>query len=472
LPPWYKGLLQVQSPDPGTPTSGLQAQTRFLKGCNDLIDGDYAAASDSFSQVAADALSLPGSLQRVLPCMMMLAWLGLGDSIEGEAWGYKALEKCSPDGPGDARIAGLKEEMQNVDAAVSRLLARVRDRTIDASSALAVLQDAIILCNAATVLDAFASRPGAAESGVQQMYVRAKKRQVARMLDAEYHYAIRRLAENETKERMSSLDSLLFAAQVLGDEPFDRIKANLSALPDVGGAKDRMYRLAVFAQKAGRFDLARRALDAAADDLSSADTDVLEGIAGMYLAASNHKKAIDAYERLVAIAEDRGKARSVQLAIIDIYAEDLKNYDKAIQECQEYIQAYPSSAQTSRVEFRMGKLSYLGRDYAGAVGQLDGFRRRYPEHPQVGQAMLLAGLSRMAEGNTQEAIGRFSEIIRRSPDGELAARSKFLIGYAQVSSQKYRAALETFEQLIEQFPESQYVSQAQSLIDRLSRVSR
>jgi TolA-binding protein len=473
LPPWYKGLMQVRSPEAGTPTSGLQAQTLFLRGCNELIDSDYAAAADSLSQVAEDPHSLPNPLQRVLPCMMMLAWLGLGDPAEAEAWGYQAVEKCGPDNRDPVGNGALAAKTQDVDVAIIRLLTKVRNQATDAPSALAILQDVIDVYDAAMVLDAFASTPGAAESDVQQMYVRAKKCHIARILGAEYDYAKRRLAGSGTKEYVSSLDSLLFAAQILGEESFDRIKEILSSMSDLDGVNNRMYRLSVFAQRVRRLDLARSALDAAASDqYFAANIEILERIAEMYLEASNHQKAIDAYERTVAKLEDAGKARIVQLKIIDIYAESLKNYDKAIQECQKFIRMHPDGAQTSQVEFLMGKLTYLDKDYAGAVGQLDGFLKRYPEHPQVGQAMLLAGLSRMAEGNTQEAIGRLTEVIRRYPDDDLAARSKFLIGYAQVSGQQYGTALETFKQLIEQFPKSQYVAQAQSLIDRLSRVSK
>lgn len=472
LPPWCKGLVQVRSLYAGTPTWGLQAQTLFLRGYNALIDGDYADAADSLSQVAEDPHALPDHLRRVLPCMMMLASLALADAAEAEAWGYQAVEKCGLDNPDHAGIGTFSAKIQDVDAAIVRLLTKVRDRATDVSFPLAVLQAAIDVSDAATVLDTFAPRPGAVESDIQQMYVRAKKCHVARILEAEHLYAVRRLAESGTKEYMSSMDSLLFAAQMLGEESFERIKESLSSVSDVDGVNDRMYRLAVFAQRARRLDLARSALDAAASEQSSAgNTEILERIAEMYLAVSNHQKAIDAYERIVAKVKDPGKAWILQLKIVDIY-EGLKNYNEAIQECQKFIRWYPDSPQTSQVEFLIGRLSYLGKDYAGAVGQLDGFLKRYPAHPQVGQAMLLAGLSRMAEGNTQEAISRFTEVIRGYPDGDLAERSKFLIGYAQVSEQRYAAALETFKQLIEQFPQSQYVSQAQSLIDRLNRVSQ
>jgi TolA-binding protein len=473
LPPWCKGLLQIESPGAGTRGPELQAQTLLLRGYNDLSDGDYAAAADNLGRVAEDPQRLPDPLRRVLPCMMMLTWLGLEDLVEAEAWGYQALGKSGLGSPGKAAIAAFSSRVQDMDVTISQLLAKARDQAIEASSESTILEDVSSVCEAAMGLGASASPSGAVGNGVQQMYARAKKLLVAHTLEAEYYYITRRPAGSGTKEHASHLDSLWFAAQVLGEESFDRIKENLASLSKADGANDRMYRLAVFAQRTNCPDLARVALEAAASEQASAENvEILQGIAEMYLAVSNHQKAIDAYKRIVANPKNPGKAQTVQLKIIDIYAENLKDYGKAIKECHEFIRRYPGSAQTSQVEFLMGRLSYLGNDYAGAVGQLDGFRTRYPEHAQVGQAMLLAGLSRMAEGNTQEAIGRFKEVIRSYPDGELAARSKFLIGYAQVSEQQYSTALETLKQFIEQFPQSQYVPQAKSLMDRLNKVSR
>lgn len=308
---------------------------------------------------------------------------------------------------------------------------------------------------------------------MQQLYVRAKRGHVARVLTAEYRHAGQRLIGSGMTEHLSSLEPLVFAAQVLGEYSFDRIQENLTAAAEGKRPKDQMYRFAVFARNLKRPDLARRALDVAvSEQASAANADVLEDIANMCLAASNHQKAIDAYEIMAANSKDPNRIQTAQLKIIDIYAKDLGNYDKAIQKCEEFIRRYPDSPQTSQVEFLIGKFAYLNKDYAGAVGQLDGFQKRYPKHPRVGQVMMLAGLSRMAEGNAQEAIGRFNEVIRKYPDADLAARSKFLIGYAQMSEQQYHAALETFKQLVEQFPKSQYVTHARSFIDRLSRVSQ
>jgi TolA-binding protein len=396
------------------------------------------------------------------------------DYVEAEAWGHQAIAALGDRSADDREATDFLGQIWNLDTAVARSVTRARDQATGAPDASGVLRDAVGICDAGMMLDLAGLGADAIGSGMQQLYVRVKKRHTAQVLAAEYANVSERSTERRAKRHAANAEPLLFAALVLSGDSFDSIKERLfSLVTDASETSDWLYRFAMFAQRVKQLDLATSALDAGtSENASAAHLEALEGIAEMYLEASNHLKAIDIYRKVAAKSKDLSKGRAVLIKIIDIYAEDVKNYEEAIRECEAFIARYPDSSQTSYVEFYIGKLAYLNRDYAGAAGQLDGFQKRYREHPQVGQAMLLAGLSRMAEGNTQEAIGRFSQVIRRYPDGDLAPRSKFLIGYAQLSEQKYDASLETFGQLIEQFPESQYVAQAQSLIERLQRISR
>jgi TolA-binding protein len=468
LPSWYKELVQVPPAGAPTPAAELPAQRLFLKGCNLLIEGDYAGAVDSLQQ-AADLRQLPEAQRRALPGVTMLACLGLEDYAQAEAWGYQALEARRADHPSEARTLELLARSRSIDAIFSHLMATIRSPVIDTPAVEAALRDIVDLYMAGTNSGPSEFRAEGIDGGIVQLYMRARKRHLARVLTAEYLGAREHETQAGTKERSAALLPLFFGAQVLSEDSFERIRERFSSLGEAQDAADQMYRFAVFAQNLKRTDLAASALDAAA--ASASRVEVLEEIAGMYLAASHPQKAIDVYGKVSTLAKDPGRARAALLRSADLYGENLKNYDKAVQKCEEFVQKYPDSPEVSQVEFLLGKYAYLRKDYAGAVGQLDGFRRKYPEHSQVGPALMLAALSRMAEGNTPEAIGRFREIIRRYPDSDLAARSKFLTGYAQVSAQQYAAAMETFRQLIEQFPESPYVPQAQNLLERLSKVS-
>ena len=471
LPSWSRPLVRVEPADGAS--SDLERQRLFLRGCHHLIDGAYARAAASLHRAAAEAGALPHAVRGVLPGVLLLACLGAEDYVEAEGWGRQVLAQYHGETPDDPMLEGLKTDVARLDTAVFALLAMVRDASRPAAASV-VSEQALRLCEAGVTLGLSGSYAGLVQGGLQELYVRAKKHLMSRLLIAEYHCARQRWLARGEPEPFLSIEPLFFAGQVLRDAPFARIRDSLLSVPtDAEQPQDRLCRFARFALKAKRPDLATRALHAGpGEPLSAGAVEVLEDIAEMYLASSNHHKAIETYERIVANSKDPSKDEAIRFRIIEIYVEDLKSYDKAIQQCEAFIQRHPDSAQICQMEFLIGKLSYISKNYAGAAAQLDGFQTRYPEHPQVGQAMLLVGLSRMAEGNTQEAIGRFIEIIRRYPDSDLAARSKFLIGYAQVSEQQYAMALETFKQLIEQFPQSQYVQQAHSLIDRLSKVSQ
>ena len=152
LPSWHKGLLQVRPPDEKTSPLGLQAQVPFFAGCNDLIDGDYTAAGDNLGLVAAAPGTLPDPLRRVLPCVMMLAYLGAEDYAAAEIWGYKALEEFNGDNPDDARMRGFLAGVQDMDIAVSQLVTRARMEAAGGSVPSTLSQDAVGVCKAATAL--------------------------------------------------------------------------------------------------------------------------------------------------------------------------------------------------------------------------------------------------------------------------------------------------------------------------------
>jgi len=267
------------------------------------------------------------------------------------------------------------------------------------------------------------------------------------------------------------IEPILFCSRLIQHNNFGRIRDVLAGEAPEGRSMYQMYRLAKYAKRVNYPHICRYALDSAVVDVDTAGVELMEGMAGMYLQIASHQKAIEIYERIVEQDFDTNEAQKAQLKIITIYAEQLKLYDKAIRECQKFLEKFSDSTQVSEVEFLIGKLAYFAADYASVTGQLDSFQRKYPNSPQVGQAMMFAALSRMSEGIDGDAIDRFTEIIQKYPNSDLAARSKLLIGYIYVSGQKYSRALETFKQLIEQYPKSQYVERAKGFIERLSRFS-
>ncbi|MHC4867105.1 MAG: tetratricopeptide repeat protein, partial [Planctomycetota bacterium] len=312
-----------------------------------------------------------------------------------------------------------------------------------------------------------------AKADLLRLFWRTKRLTVAKILSAEWDLARARLSPPEDCNLLRDLEPVIFAALLLQHDSLEEIVQRLGTVTDRQCTKGQLCRLAKFAQKVGRPYLARTALDAATQEIETIPDNValLQDIANTYVQGSSHHKAIQIYQHIVQQVPDTNQAAKAQLATIDLYRGPLRQYDRAIDHCQTFLSKFPDSPRAGDIEFLVGKLAYLDKDYSDAIGHLDTFQTSHRHHPQVPEAMMLAALSCMSEGRTDRAIDRFTEIGQQYPRGEVAARSKFLIGYAQLSAQRYAQAIETFKQLVEQFPNSKHVSQAQSLVDRLSKLA-
>jgi outer membrane protein assembly factor BamD (BamD/ComL family) len=338
----------------------------------------------------------------------------------------------------------------------------------------AILERAVGVYDAASVHGPFGIEIEPEKANLVRSFWQVKKKQVAKILSAEWDWARTRLTKLDNCSQQRNLEPVLFAALLLQYDSFEEVDRALGQLTDSQCATGQMCRLARFAQKVRRPYLARIALDNAAGQIETVGDNIqqLENIAKMYLKGNSHQKAVEIYQRIVDQVPDGNRAVKAQLALVDLYSRQLGQYDKAVEHCQKLLSKFADSPQASNVEFLVGKFTYLDKDYAAAVGHLDVFGQRNPDHPHVPEAMMLAALGRMGQGKTDEAIARFNEIIQEYPAGELAARSKFLIGYAQLSAQKYAQAVETFKQFIEQFPKSKHESQARAFVDRLSKLTQ
>jgi outer membrane protein assembly factor BamD (BamD/ComL family) len=338
----------------------------------------------------------------------------------------------------------------------------------------AVLECAAGVYNAVSVQGPFGFEIEPEKANLVRSFWQVKRQQVAKILSAEWDWIRTRHTKLDNCSQLRNLEPVLFAALLLQYDLFEEVARALDTLTNSQCATGQMCRLARFAQKVRRPYLARIALDAAVGRIETVASNVqlLENIAKMYLKGNSHQKAVEIYQRIVDRAPDDSHAIKAQLALVDLYSQQLGQYDKAVEHCQKFLSKFADSPQSSNVEFLAGKFAYLDKAYAAAVGHLDVFCQRHPDHQHVPEAMMLAALSRMGQGETDEAIARFKEIIQEYPAGELAARSKFLIGYAQLSAHKYAQAVETFKQFIEQFPKSKHESQARAFIDRLSKLAQ
>lgn len=477
LPQWFKSFQIKQLDIKNISAKELSYHIPFLRAYNEMIDGNFESAVSDLLKAKGIACktrrnSLLGKTNKTIPVMLMLAYVKMGDYARAEEYGLQAIRNFEEQGQESKQSTSFLSQISRIDSTLFELCRELRalQQPGSKSQSERYARNVYIAVTKQNPVD---TGPKSAGSSLMYIFWQIKKQRVKRLLFAEYSLADARLKESNGFRKLINLEPVIFAAQLLDKGSFEQISKSLVAASPQEYTKGLIYRFARFSQEVGQPYMTRMALNVAVRQIDNAggNVELLENIADMYLKGNSHQKAIEIYEKIVEEASDANEAQKAQFEIIKVYTEQLKLYDKAIQECQKFLKIFSDSTKVSQVEFLIGKLAYLNKDYTGATGQLDSFQRKYPNSSEVGQAMMLAALGRMSERATDDAIDRFTEIIQMYPNSDVAARSKLLIGHAQVSEQKYSQALETFRQLVEQYPKSQYVEHARSFIERLGRIS-
>ncbi len=478
LPQWFISSQITQMDVKNLSAKELSCIIPFLRAYNELIDGNFEGAVPDLLRAKEIACktqrnSFLGKTNKTIPVMLMLAYIKIGDYARAEEYGLQAIRNFGEQGQESKQSPSYIYRISRIDNTLFELFRELRalQQSGSKSQSQRYIRNLYITVTKQNPAD---KGPESAGNSLMYIFWQIKKQRVKRLLLAEYSLADARLKESNVFRKFLNLEPVIFAAQLLDKGSFEQIRKSLVAATQQEYRKGQIYRFARFSQEVGQPYMTRMALDVAVQQLDTAgdNVELLENIADMYLNGNSHQKAVEIYGRIVAEASDANEAPEAQFKIINIYTEQLKLYDKAIQECQKFLNKFSDSTKVSQVEFLIGKLAYLNKDYTGATGQLDSFQRKYPNSSEIGQAMMIAALGRMSERATDDAIDRFTEIIRKYPNSDIAARSKLLIGHALVSEQKYSRALETFKQLVEQYPKSQYVERARSFIERLGRISR
>lgn len=446
-----------------------------LRAYNALLDSHWQQAASCLHQ--AEKMQVFGtnrdklvSMQSIVPIMLMLAYAGQDDYVRAEQSAMKALFHLGRNvNNNTASIPLLLEASFKLDEERYRLCCKLHmgSRMSKKVGPLQSSLDCVHKC--LTDLDSLTL-----ESSIQGFGLlvrRIKRGRLCRLLMAEYNEAIAHF-QNLDEEGFLRLEPVLFSSQLIGGADVESMQNIIIKFTPRQFRHKQMYRFADFARKWGQTHVAYKALDFASSSIPLGEDHALLEIALMYLECDNHQKAVDVYTRIVKQTKDVKLAEETQLKMIDIYKDHLKQYDMAINVCQDFLGRFPKSEKVPDVEYQIGLLAYMNLDYIGATGRLDSFQRKYPNSPNLAQAMMLAGLSQMSDGKTENAVIRFKEIIRKCPDSQLAARSRFLIGYTFMSEQKYTPAMEAYKQLIEQFPDSKYTQQARKFVERLSKVTQ
>jgi len=128
--------------------------------------------------------------------------------------------------------------------------------------------------------------------------------------------------------------------------------------------------------------------------------------------------AIDAYQKLVAEAADRGEGRWAQLQIVGAYVQ-LKNYEQARTEAESLINRWPQSDEARQARFQIASSYYVEGRYAEAIATYESLLSDKPEKSLVSLVLFELGNCFQELGEPDRALAYYYACLPDHPNPTL-----------------------------------------------------
>lgn len=157
---------------------------------------------------------------------------------------------------------------------------------------------------------------------------------------------------------------------------------------------------------------------------------------------------------------------------LDLYKE--KKLDKAVEQFESILKAYPKSRVAPEAQYRLGTIFEEQGDFVKAHKAYETLIKSYPQSERFEEVIereyqigvgFLSGKKGKVMGldirpSLPLAIEVFSKIVEVAPYGTFGDKSQLNLGIAYQKSGRYDEAFDAFQNLIEQYPQSDLVKQA------------
>ena len=153
---------------------------------------------------------------------------------------------------------------------------------------------------------------------------------------------------------------------------------------------------------------------------------------------------------------------------------EAKNYERALREMENLVNAYPSSKDAAQAQYYVGRCQEALENYYAAFKAYDKLAAHYPNSQRLGEAiereyrignLFYSGKKRKLAGleilpSIAKAIEIFSRVVEQAPYGSYGVLAQYKLGESYKKNGEYPKAKEAFEKLIEDYPKSELVDEA------------
>jgi len=208
---------------------------------------------------------------------------------------------------------------------------------------------------------------------------------------------------------------------------------------------------------------------------STLATDAMFLQAETAFAAGQFQEALNRYQRFAASTKNLQNLEVADFRIAACHF-GLKDFGKARDEFDAFLQHHPNSPMTPDVVFRIGRSSFeLSRvatdpkvvqaNIRDAIRYFEQIRANFPTSELIPEATFQLGylyaslaaqdVDKTATVNYEKSVASFQEFVNRWPTHHLVPEALYQIGRSQFAQRKIDAAITAYEQLVDKFPDDE-----------------
>lgn len=230
--------------------------------------------------------------------------------------------------------------------------------------------------------------------------------------------------------------------------------------PDHPKSVEAAYWLAESQYQGGNYRAALKQYQAIADSPNHERREEgLYGVGWSHFKMNEFSKAIEGFERLIAVYPNGKFSFDARLRLGDCYFY-LKDYKKATGVYRAVVRLFPQNDGVDYAYYQLAQAFHRSGDPEQASEQFAALIKAFPRSLLADDAQYALGWIKFQKKDYTEAIKEFQTVITNYPETETVPRAYYSTGDAYYNLKQYAAAEKSYREVVNRFPKSSYVLDA------------
>lgn len=182
--------------------------------------------------------------------------------------------------------------------------------------------------------------------------------------------------------------------------------------------------------------------------------------------AKDYPGALFNYQEAIRLSQDPVSIYEIQKRVANIFFEQSKDIDKAIEAYRKLKSFNPKSLELDFFQFRMAEAFFRQNNFEQARVEYQQLVERFPKSPYVEKSRFEIGNAYYMEGKYDIALEAFKQVVRYHSQSEYAVEAEFLIAQCLEQTHKLEGAFQIYENIKTRYSNPKIV---QFRIDQLKK---